>query len=81
MMAYTVIYREMETTRQLRRTEKTGDSLGWRTVSDGLEKIVYEVEADFELVQGMARRAAANKSGECRDGALRVRVVSRRRVE
>lgn len=42
------------------------------------EEITYSVYVDLTMVHDMALKAAANKSGQSRDGALLVRVTKRK---
>jgi len=66
--------------RVLYRREATEDGRGSRLVSEGREEFFYSVEVETDLLGILAVRAAGNKGGEARDGALRVKVISRRRL-
>lgn len=53
---------------------------GFTTVPDGREEVYYSTEIDGVALEYMAKRAASNKSGVCRDGALVVRVIERNKI-
>ncbi len=42
------------------------------------EWLAYRVQMDEESVYDMVRKAAKNKGGKCRDGALLVEIVRRK---
>jgi hypothetical protein len=71
------------TTRQLYRKEVEKSQWG-ETISrldDGIEVIDFKVFLDVQEVGVLARKAAANKSGQSRAGALRVVVTKRQREQ
>lgn len=80
-----VIFKKTRTTRQLYKrvpiilTRENGWA-GFSSVSDGEEEIYYETSLDWKELDAMARKAAASKSGQSRDGALTVKIVERRRL-
>lgn len=82
-MAYVTIFTNHQTTRdigeQQARKFSTG-ATGWETVKVGTEEVVFNVAVDPEQLAQMARIAARNKSQKCKDGAVLVEVVSRRRL-
>lgn len=68
-----------------RQLQKRADGLlgvgqGFRMENDGVEEITYSVSVSMSDLDSMARRAAASKGQVCRDGALIVNVISRRRI-
>lgn len=76
-----IIYRKSHAVRELRkRVPLTGPGQGFTTVPDGKEEVWFSTSVDTAQLQEMARKAAANRSGVCRDGALEVRVLSRNRL-
>lgn len=79
-----VIFKNLKTVRELSKRVpfRAGGSIleSFTTISDGREQVTYSVEMDHDSVAHMARRAAANKSGKCRDGALLVRVIRKDRI-
>jgi hypothetical protein len=75
----TTIYKNQKTTRELRRRVPLECREGFTSVPDGIELITYRVELDPTELRIMARRAAASKGQQCRDGALLVVVEKRER--
>jgi hypothetical protein len=79
-MVYYIVYRSRRTTKQLYKQEPSTAGHGFISVRDGQEEITYEVGLSERDLDSMARKAAGNRSGESKDGPLRVRVVSRKRL-
>ncbi len=50
-------------------------------IPDGVEEVTYDVYLDSATVAMMAKKAAHSKGGKCLDGALRVVVTKRKKVE
>lgn len=76
-----IIYRKSLAVREIRkRVPLTGPGQGFTTIPDGKEEVWFSTSIYPDQLQEMARKAAANKSGICRDGALEVRVISRNRL-
>jgi hypothetical protein len=77
-----IICENRRATRSLYKREqiKEGGATGFRSVPDGEEECFYEATVDLDSLDVLAKKAASNKSGKARDGALTVRVISRRRI-
>jgi len=73
-----VVFTKTRGARTLRRREPVDG--GFRWVEDGEEEFFYETVIDTEALGRLAQRAAGNVSGKAKDGALHIRVLSRRRV-
>jgi hypothetical protein len=50
----------------------------WRSENIGREVYTWRADVNLTDLEAMAARAAHNKTGKCRDGALVVTIVSRR---
>jgi hypothetical protein len=85
-MAEQVIFKSTRVERKLYRMEKkegVGQYGPWVThtsVEAGREEVIFETSIDLGMLEDMGRKAAGNRSQKCRDGALTVRVLSRRRL-
>jgi heme O synthase-like polyprenyltransferase len=82
-MDYVSIFANQYTTRDI--TESKPDTFasgatGWTLVKVGTEEVVFNVAIDRDQLAQMARTAARNKSQRCKDGAVLVEVVSRKRL-
>jgi hypothetical protein len=71
-----IIYKRLEATRKL---YKRGEN-PYINQPDGVERIIYAVDMDFDGLAELARKAAANKSGKSRFGPLTVEVIKRERM-
>lgn len=63
-----------------KRIPCTPPAVGFMSVADGHEEITYDVAADSDLLELMAKRAARNTRGHSVDGPLSVRVTGRRKL-
>ncbi|HZW05367.1 MAG TPA: hypothetical protein VFF58_00535 [Candidatus Nitrosotalea sp.] len=82
-MSYLTIFANQQTKRDLHEQQPTkyaSGATGWTSVKVGEEEVVFNVAVDSEQLAQMARIAARNKSQKCKDGAVLVEVVSRRRL-
>jgi len=61
--------------RQLYRVEKSEDGRTIRHVAAGAETFEFTASVDLGALAAMAIKAAANRSGKSRDGALEVQVI------
>jgi hypothetical protein len=70
------------TTRPRYKMERTGtpEYATMTRVVVGHEEVTYRADLNLDELDGMAKRAAANRSGKCKDGALVVVVVNRRAI-
>jgi hypothetical protein len=79
---YQTIFTNRRTVRDLTEQKRNelpsgGHSYTWEKV--GEEEVVYNVAVDIDQLAQMGRLAARNKSQKCKDGALLVEVVTRKR--
>ena len=76
-----VVFRKSRGVRALHRAEPTNDGRGVRSVEDGQEEFFYETAIDPEALGWLAEKAARNKTGKAKSGALHVRILSRRKLD
>jgi len=76
-----IIYPRTVTTRPTRRhAPLEGEGVGFTSVPDGIEELVYETRIDLDALNALARKAAGNKAQRARAGALQVRIIDRRKT-
>ena len=63
------------------RREVTADGRDVRWVADGHTNVNYVVEVDRNRLRAMAQRAYRNKNGQAVAGPVRVRILTRQKVE
>ena len=83
MTDYSTIFTNQRTKRDVTEQQKREFPSGahsYEWVKVGEEEVVFNVALDTEQLAQMARIAARNKSQRCKDGAVLVEVVSRRRL-
>jgi hypothetical protein len=82
-MSYFTIFNNQHTTRDITEQQARkfpSGATGWESVKVGTEEVTFNVAVDSEQLAQMARIAARNKSQKCKDGAVLVEVVTRRRL-
>jgi hypothetical protein len=79
-MSYSTIFTNLHTTRDIRESRPPVSGVGMTSIKVGTEEISFNVAIESEELAEMARRAASNKSQSSKFGALRVEVISRRRL-
>lgn len=79
MSEYKTVFTKQRAVREIRE-RKTTDRGGFTTEKVGEEEVIFNVAVEPAELANMARRAAANKSQRCKDGAVLVEVVTRRRL-
>lgn len=82
-MSYTTIYTNQHTIRYIhenRATTYASGATGFTSVKVGEEEVIFNVAIDPEQLDQMAHTAARNKIQQCKDGALLVEIVSRKRL-
>lgn len=57
-----------------------GAGKGFTSVFDRIEGFYYETTIDLDALGYLAAKAATNKSGKARDGALEVKILEREKV-
>jgi hypothetical protein len=79
-----VIYPRSRTTRFLRKQVSVplacGIGFSFKMVPDGEEEIYFSTEIDLKMLDVLARKAAKNSSQTAQHGALKVRIIVRRRL-
>jgi hypothetical protein len=82
-MTYSTIFTNAITKRDIQEQKPrqfSNGATGWESVKVGEEEVIFNVAIDKEQLAQMARIAARNKSQKCKDGAVLVEVVTRRRL-
>jgi hypothetical protein len=82
-MIYATIFTNQYTKRDITEQQKRefpSGAHGYEWVKVGEEEVIYNVALDSQQLAQMARIAARNKSQKCKDGAVLVEVVTRRRL-
>lgn len=83
LIPYKTIFANLKTTREIHENQKTtfpSGATGWTSVQVGTEEVTFNVAVDPWQLEQMARIAARNKSQKCKDGAVLVEVVTRKRL-
>ena len=82
-MSYSTIFTNQRTKRDVCEQQArkfSSGATGWESVKVGEEEVIFNVAVDAELLAQMARVAVRNKNQKCKDGAVLVEVVTRRRL-
>lgn len=82
-MTYLTIFTNQKAIRDITEQQErkfASGATGWETVKVGTEEVTFNVAIDSEQIAQMARIAARNKSQRCKDGAVLVEVVTRKRL-
>lgn len=73
-----IIYKDKHASR---RVMKTVSTIPYRREIEYIESLTYSVDLDYRELDGMAHRAAINKTGVSICGPITVTIVKRERVQ
>jgi hypothetical protein len=77
-MSRTKVFTDLSRVRDVsKRVPVAPPADGFTYVPDGKEAYTFEVSLDMDLVYRMAHRAAMNKTGTAKRGALQIKVTKR----
>lgn len=76
-MRQTIFKKSRGTRNVYKRVPLKGPGEGFTTVFDHIEGFYYETTIDLDALGYLAARAATNKGGKARDGALEVKILER----
>lgn len=82
-MSWSTIFQNQRVAREIHKQVIVENSSGqkvWHDEKIGDEEVIYNVAVDPDQLAQMARIAARNKSQRCKDGAVLVEIVTRRRL-
>lgn len=80
---YQTIFTNLRVVREIYESRKETNAAGaavWNSIKVGDEEVIYNVAVDPDVLATMGRHAARNKSQQCKDGAVLVEVVTRKRL-
>ena len=76
-MKQTIFKKSRGTRNVYKHVPLQGPGKGFTSVFDRIEGFYYETTIDLDALGYLAAKAARNKSGKARDGALEVKILER----